>query len=167
MAYRLQERAYGGLKPSTRQCLHKLAAEPEQNQKAPLRLVPQLKPGTKLPLHSESVEPSVPTRLHLNRLCPCTNHRCLLLIEGLDDLGEVGEALCKDDGWVYLSLPPRNGGALYQCLPQRAQRASDVRQPRTSSKPPGSSEHHRQQGDMGVNFGYWFRDWTTPQPTRV
>jgi|SRR5271166_5294378 len=48
LAYRLQERAYGGLRPSTRKCLQKLAAEGEQNHKAPVRLGLQFKPGTKL-----------------------------------------------------------------------------------------------------------------------
>jgi hypothetical protein len=48
LAYRIQENVYGGLKPSTRQRLQKLAAELEQNRKAPLLLAPQLKPGTKL-----------------------------------------------------------------------------------------------------------------------
>jgi hypothetical protein len=48
LAYHLQEQAYGGLKPSTRKRLQKLTAELEQNQKAPLPLVPQLKTGTKL-----------------------------------------------------------------------------------------------------------------------
>src|ERR1022692_766474 len=48
LAYHIQERAYGGLTPSTRKCLQKLAANLEQNRKAPLLLTPQLKPGTKL-----------------------------------------------------------------------------------------------------------------------
>ena len=48
LAYRLQEQAYGGLKHSTRKRLQKLTAELEQNQKAPLALLPQLKAGTKL-----------------------------------------------------------------------------------------------------------------------
>ncbi len=48
LAYRIQEQAYGGLKPSTRKRLQKLAAELEQNQKAPMPLTPQLKTGTKL-----------------------------------------------------------------------------------------------------------------------
>ena len=48
LAYRIQENAYGGLKPSTRQSLQKLAANLEQNRKAPLLLTLQLKPGTKL-----------------------------------------------------------------------------------------------------------------------
>jgi hypothetical protein len=48
LAYRLQEQAYGGLKPSTRKRLQKLATQLEQNQKAPLALAPQLKAGTRL-----------------------------------------------------------------------------------------------------------------------
>lgn len=48
LAYRIQEQAYGGLTPSTRGRLQKLAANLEQNRKAPLLLTPQLKPGTKL-----------------------------------------------------------------------------------------------------------------------
>jgi Protein of unknown function (DUF2924) len=48
LAYRLQEQAYGGLKPATCKRLQQLAAELEQNQKAPLPLAPQLKSGTKL-----------------------------------------------------------------------------------------------------------------------
>jgi hypothetical protein len=48
LAYRIQENAYGGLTPSTRQRLQKLAADLKQNRKAPLLLTPQLKPGTKL-----------------------------------------------------------------------------------------------------------------------
>ena len=48
LAYRLQEQAYGGLNPSTRKRLHKLGAQLEENQKAPLPLLPQLRPGTKL-----------------------------------------------------------------------------------------------------------------------
>ena len=48
LAYRLQEQAYGGLKPSTRKRLQKLAAELQQNQKAPPPFAPQLKAGTKL-----------------------------------------------------------------------------------------------------------------------
>jgi hypothetical protein len=48
LAYRLQEQAYGGLNPSTRKRLHKLGAQLEQNQKVPLSLLPELRPGTKL-----------------------------------------------------------------------------------------------------------------------
>src|ERR1700691_1759916 len=47
LAYRLQEQAYGGLKPSTRK-RQKLSAELEQSQKAPLPLLPQLRSGTQL-----------------------------------------------------------------------------------------------------------------------
>jgi len=43
LAYRIQEQAYGGLKPSTYKRLQRLAAELEQNQKAPSPLAPQLK----------------------------------------------------------------------------------------------------------------------------
>jgi hypothetical protein len=48
LAYCLQEQAYGGPTPSTRQRLQKLAANLEQDRKAPLLLTPQLKTGTKL-----------------------------------------------------------------------------------------------------------------------
>src|SRR5579862_3854869 len=48
LAYRMQEHAYGGLKPSTCKRLQKLAADLEQDRKAPLLLTPQLKSGTKL-----------------------------------------------------------------------------------------------------------------------
>ena len=48
LAYRLQERVYGGLKASTCKRLQKLTAEVEQNQKATLPLAPQLRPGAKL-----------------------------------------------------------------------------------------------------------------------
>ena len=48
LVYRIQEQAYGGLKSSTHIRLQKLAANLEQNRKAPLLLTPQLKPGTKL-----------------------------------------------------------------------------------------------------------------------
>jgi hypothetical protein len=48
LAYHLQEQAYGGVKAATRKRLQQLAAELEQNQKAPSRLAPQLKAGTKL-----------------------------------------------------------------------------------------------------------------------
>ena len=48
LAYRLQEQAYGGLKPLTRKRLQKLATELEQKQKAPPPLVPQLRAGTRL-----------------------------------------------------------------------------------------------------------------------
>jgi hypothetical protein len=48
LAYRLQEQAYGGLKPSTRKRLQKLAGEFGQKQKASGPLVPQLRAGTRL-----------------------------------------------------------------------------------------------------------------------
>ena len=48
LAYRIQENAYGGLKPSTHKRLQKPSAGLEQKQKTPLSLAPQLKPGTKL-----------------------------------------------------------------------------------------------------------------------
>lgn len=48
LAYGIQEQAYGGLKPTTRKRLQQLAAEQQKEQKAPLPLLPQLKPGTKL-----------------------------------------------------------------------------------------------------------------------
>jgi Protein of unknown function (DUF2924) len=48
LAYRIQEQAYGGLKPSTRKRLQKLATELEHEQKASRPQVPQLKAGTKL-----------------------------------------------------------------------------------------------------------------------
>jgi hypothetical protein len=48
LAYRLQEQAYGGLKPSTRKRLQKLAAELEQYRRASLAPVPQLRAGTRL-----------------------------------------------------------------------------------------------------------------------
>jgi hypothetical protein len=48
LAYRLQELAYGGLKPSTHKRLQKLAVELEQKQKARPSLVPQLRAGIRL-----------------------------------------------------------------------------------------------------------------------
>src|ERR1700691_6414862 len=48
LAYRLQEQAYGGLKPSTYKRLQKLAAELEQYRRASLAPVPQLRAGTRL-----------------------------------------------------------------------------------------------------------------------
>jgi hypothetical protein len=48
LAYRLQEQAYGGLKPSTRKRLQKLAGELEQKQSASRPPVPQLRAGTRL-----------------------------------------------------------------------------------------------------------------------
>jgi len=48
LAYRLQEQAYGGLKPSTRKRLQRLAVELEQKQKTWPSPVPQLRAGTRL-----------------------------------------------------------------------------------------------------------------------
>jgi hypothetical protein len=48
LAYRLQEQAYGGLKPSTRKQLQRLATELGQKQGASRPLVPQLRAGTRL-----------------------------------------------------------------------------------------------------------------------
>jgi hypothetical protein len=48
LAYRLQEKAYGGLKPSTRQGLQKLAEEQARNRKAPLLPASRIKTGSKL-----------------------------------------------------------------------------------------------------------------------
>ena len=48
LAYRLQEKAYGGLKPSIRKRLAKLAGELVENPKAGLAQVPRIKSGTKL-----------------------------------------------------------------------------------------------------------------------
>jgi hypothetical protein len=48
LAYRIQEQAYGGLKPSTRKYLQKLAADLDQNRNTPSPVAPQLKAGTKL-----------------------------------------------------------------------------------------------------------------------
>lgn len=48
LAYRIQEKAYGGLKPSTRKRLQKLAAELETNPKARLQPSRRLKTGIKL-----------------------------------------------------------------------------------------------------------------------
>ena len=48
LAYRLQEQAYGGLKPAIRKRLQKLTAELEQSRISPLPLLPELKAGTKL-----------------------------------------------------------------------------------------------------------------------
>jgi hypothetical protein len=48
LAYRLQERAYGGLKPSIRKRLAKLATELVENPKAGLAQTPRIKTGTKL-----------------------------------------------------------------------------------------------------------------------
>jgi hypothetical protein len=48
LAYRLQERAYGGLKPSTCKRLQRLAEQLAQSPEDPLRPVPEIKAGTKL-----------------------------------------------------------------------------------------------------------------------
>jgi hypothetical protein len=48
LAYRIQEKAYGGLKPSIRKRLQKLAEELELDPKAKLQPNRQLKTGTKL-----------------------------------------------------------------------------------------------------------------------
>jgi Protein of unknown function (DUF2924) len=48
LAYRIQEKAYGGLKPSTRKRLQRLAGELERDPKAQLQPNRQLKTGTKL-----------------------------------------------------------------------------------------------------------------------
>jgi hypothetical protein len=48
LPYRIQEKAYGGLKPSTRKRLQKLAGELELDPKAKLQHNRQLKTGTKL-----------------------------------------------------------------------------------------------------------------------
>jgi hypothetical protein len=48
LAYRIQEKAYGGLKPSVRKRLQKLAGELERDPKAQLQPKRQLKTGTRL-----------------------------------------------------------------------------------------------------------------------
>ena len=48
LAYRIQEKAYGGLKPSTRKRLEKLAQELNRDPKAQLQAPQQIKAGTKL-----------------------------------------------------------------------------------------------------------------------
>jgi hypothetical protein len=48
LAYRIQEKAYGGLKASTRKRLEKLAQELERDPKAQLQAHQQIKTGTKL-----------------------------------------------------------------------------------------------------------------------
>jgi hypothetical protein len=48
LAYRIQEKAYGGLKPSTRKRLEKLARELDRDPKAKLQAPKQIKTGTKL-----------------------------------------------------------------------------------------------------------------------
>lgn len=47
LAYRIQEKAYGGLKPSTRKRLDKLAKDLERNPNAPVPPHRQIKTGTK------------------------------------------------------------------------------------------------------------------------
>jgi Protein of unknown function (DUF2924) len=48
LAYRIQEKAYGGLKPSTRKRLEKLAQELKRDPKAQPQTHQQIKTGTKL-----------------------------------------------------------------------------------------------------------------------
>jgi hypothetical protein len=48
LAYRIQERVHGGLKPSTRKRLQKLAEELRQDPKAKLQLKQRIKAGTRL-----------------------------------------------------------------------------------------------------------------------
>jgi len=48
LAYKLQERAYSGLKPATRRCLRNIAEELEHNPQAQIRSKQPIKPGTKL-----------------------------------------------------------------------------------------------------------------------
>ena len=48
LAYRMQEKAYGGLKPATRTRLRQLARALEQDPAANIAAVPQIKPGTRL-----------------------------------------------------------------------------------------------------------------------
>jgi hypothetical protein len=48
LAYQIQENAYGGLKPSTRKRLQKLAEGLDRSPNAELKSGPQIKPGTKL-----------------------------------------------------------------------------------------------------------------------
>ncbi len=48
LAYRIQEKAYGGLKPSTRKRLEKLAQELDRDPKVKLQAPQQIKSGTKL-----------------------------------------------------------------------------------------------------------------------
>lgn len=48
LAYRIQERAYGGLGESTRKRLKELAHKLETNPKAELSKAPRIKPGTRL-----------------------------------------------------------------------------------------------------------------------
>lgn len=51
LAYQIQENVYGGLKPSTRKRLEKLAAELDRNPNAELQTTRQIKAGTKLIRH--------------------------------------------------------------------------------------------------------------------
>jgi hypothetical protein len=51
LAYQIQQNAYGGLKPSTRKRLERLALELERNPKADLQSTPQIKTGTKMIRH--------------------------------------------------------------------------------------------------------------------
>jgi hypothetical protein len=51
LAYQIQENAYGGLKPSTRKRLEKLALELDRNPNAKLQQTPRIKSGTKLIRH--------------------------------------------------------------------------------------------------------------------
>src|SRR5437660_5229819 len=48
LAYRIQERAYGGLKPSTAKRLRTLAHMLEKNPSAVLTNTPRIRPGTRL-----------------------------------------------------------------------------------------------------------------------
>jgi hypothetical protein len=48
LAYRLQEKAYGGLKPSTRRRLRTIAEKLKRDSQAQIRSKPSIKPGTKL-----------------------------------------------------------------------------------------------------------------------
>lgn len=48
LAYRIQEQAYGGLKPETHKRLAELARKFEANPNAMLSEAPQIKPGTRL-----------------------------------------------------------------------------------------------------------------------
>ena len=51
LAYQIQEEAYGGLKPSTRKRLQKLAEELDRSSNPELKSTPQIKVGTKLIRH--------------------------------------------------------------------------------------------------------------------
>ena len=51
LAYQIQENVYGGLKPSTRKRLEKLAAELDRDPNAELQPTRQIKAGTKLIRH--------------------------------------------------------------------------------------------------------------------